>query len=163
MEAKALTTSFQNCLAFLLIISLSLQKLICRSGRRGRTGDPKTCTAQVGGVSESSEEDFFASSPSANLAGFNEEGHETSLDEVVSCASQPLFVWYFRQRGESTRQPFAILSENVIRLGRWDSGNTNCLRSPASSFFWPSVHRRHAFQGQCQSPEIGTSPSTPFR
>jgi hypothetical protein len=48
--------------------------------------------AQNRGVSDFSEEDFFASSPSANLVGENEEGHETSQREVVNCASQPLFV-----------------------------------------------------------------------
>jgi hypothetical protein len=79
-------------LAFFFPHSLNFPKPIAEAARLGRTGDPKFCIAQDGGVSDISKEDFFASSPSANLVGVNEEGHETSQPEVVNCASQPLFV-----------------------------------------------------------------------
>jgi len=43
------------------------------------------------GANLDTEEDFFASSPAANLAGANEEGHGFSRG-CVACASRPLFV-----------------------------------------------------------------------
>lgn len=51
------------------------------------------CLPQSRGVSALTEEDFFASSPSANLVGVNEEGHWTTRERGCEhCASQPLFV-----------------------------------------------------------------------
>jgi len=40
------------------------------------------CGEQDGGVSELTGEDFFASSPTANLAGKNEEGHDAVFERL---------------------------------------------------------------------------------
>jgi hypothetical protein len=58
------------------LVSLKLVKINCRSCFYKQRGGTKAfIDIKARGVSETSEEDFFASSPSANLAGINEGGH----------------------------------------------------------------------------------------